>query len=337
MCLVFFWKANVIMKFFKQAVIAFGLLLGMGSAAFAQATDWPKKPIRVVISFPPGGATDVLTRAISQPLSDALGQPIVVENRPGAGGMLGLGAVAKSDPDGYTVHLSALTNQAIAQGLFTNAPADLRKDFVPIGLVGTSPHVLVVHPSVPAKTVPELINWIKAQKGNLNYASQGNGTLSHLESELMLQKIGARAVHIPYKGSSFALPDLIAGTTLMMFDSVAASLPHIKAGKIRPIGLAATERLSLVPDVPTLIEGGVNGFDVDNWFALYAPKGTPAPIVAKFERELQKVLSNQEVRQRLAATGIQLKFENAGRTAAITEAEHKKWADVIKSANVKLN
>jgi len=325
------------MKFLKHLFLAVTLVVGAGSAAFAQATDWPKKPIRMVISFPPGGATDVLTRAIAQPLGDALGQPIVVENRPGGGGMLGLGAVAKADPDGYTMQLSALTNQAIAQGLLTNAPSDLRKDFVPVGLVGTSPHVLVVHPSVPAKTVPELVAWIKSQKGNLNYASQGNGTLSHLESELMLQKIGARAVHIPYKGSSFALPDLIAGTTLMMFDSVAASLPHIKAGKIRPIGLAATERLSLVPDVPTLIEAGVNGFDVDNWFAIYAPKGTPAAIVSKFERELQKVLSNQEVRQRLASQGIQLKFENASRTGSITEAEHKKWADVIKSANIKMN
>ncbi len=325
------------MNTFQKFLLGLASVVWGANAAFAQAdTDWPKKPIRMIISFPAGGSTDVLSRAVAAPLADALGQQVVVENRPGAGGMLGLGAAAKAGTDGYTIHLSALTNQAIAQGLYANPPADLRRDFVPVALVGSVPHVLVVHPSVPANTVPELITWIRNQKGNFNYASQGNGTLSHLESELLLQRINARAVHIPYKGSSFALPDLMAGSTLMMFDSLTASLPHIKSGKLKVIGLAATERSPLLPETPTLVQGGVKGFDVDNLFAVYVPKGVPAPIIAKLEREIGKVLASQDLRTRMLGQGVQLRFERSAKLAEITEAEHSKWAQVIKSANVRI-
>ncbi|MFM7283691.1 MAG: Bug family tripartite tricarboxylate transporter substrate binding protein [Betaproteobacteria bacterium] len=326
------------MKIFQKFLIALTpFLLGVGAALGQSESDWPKKPIRMIISFPAGGSTDVLSRAVAAPLADALGQQVVVENRPGAGGMLGLGAAAKAGTDGYTIHLSALTNQAIAQALYANPPADLRRDFVPVALVGSVPHVLVVHPSVPANTVPELMAWIRNQKGNLNYASQGNGTLSHLESELLLQRINARAVHIPYKGSSFALPDLIAGNTLMMFDSLTASLSHIKSGRLKVIGLAATERSPLLPDTPTLIQGGVKGFDVDNLFAVYVPKGVATPIIAKLERELGKVLASQDLRSRMLEQGVQLRFERSTKLSEITEAEHSRWAQVVKSANVRID
>ena len=227
------------MTHLKSLLLSICLLLSLLGSTFATAdTDWPKKPIVAILSFPAGGSTDIFARAVLAPLGDLLGQAIVIENKPGAGGMIGLQAAAKAAPDGYTIHFSALTNQSISSALFKNPPADLRKDFAPVALVGTVPHLIVVNPSVPAKNLSELIAFIKSKKGDFNYASQGNGSLSHLESTLFMQRIGATGTHIPYKGSSFALPDLIAGNTLMMFDSVTASLPHIQSGKLRPIAIA---------------------------------------------------------------------------------------------------
>ena len=265
----------------------FGLLVISNSAIAASETDWPKKSIVAIVSFPAGGSTDIFARSVTAPLAEALGQSIVVENKPGAGGMIGLGAAAKAAPDGYTIHISALTNQSISSALFKNPPADLQKDFAPVALIGTIPHLIVVNPSVPAKNLPELIAFIKSKKGNFNYASQGNGSLSHLESTLFMQRIGATGTHIPYKGSSFALPDLIAGNTLMMFDSVTASLPHIQSGKLRPIAIAAAERSPLMPNVPTLGQDGMKQFDVENFYAVYVPKGTPPAIITKLEKEIR--------------------------------------------------
>ena len=237
----------------------------LGCLSFAVAAtdlDWPKKPILAIVSFPAGGSTDTFARSIAATLGEALGQSVVVENKPGAGGMIGLSAAAKAAPDGYTIHISGLTNQAISQALFKNPTADLRTNFVPVALIGTVPHLIVVNPGVPAKNLPELIAFIKSKNGNFNYASQGNGSLSHLESALFMQRIGASGTHIPYKGSSFALPDLIAGNTLMMFDSVTASIPHIQSGKLRPIAIAASERSPLIPNIPTLGQDGMKQFNV---------------------------------------------------------------------------
>jgi tripartite-type tricarboxylate transporter receptor subunit TctC len=271
------------------------------------------------------------------PLGEALGQPIVIENKPGAGGMIGLQAAAKAAPDGYTIHFSAMTNQSISQALFKNPPADLRKDFAPVALIGTVPHLIVVNPGVPAKNLPELITFIKSKKGDFNYASQGNGSLSHLESTLFMQRIGATGTHVPYKGSSFALPDLIAGNTLMMFDSVTASLPHIQSGKLRPIAIAAAERSPLMPNVLTLGQDGMKQFDVENFYAVYAPKGTSPAIVSKLEREIRKILTNPDFKVRMAAQGIHPQFTNSEKLAEITTEEHLKWDKVVKSANVKVD
>ena len=251
--------------------------------------------------------------------------------------MIGLSAAAKSAPDGYTIHVSALTNQCISQALFPNPPADLRRDFVPVALLGSIPHLLEINPAVPAKNLPELVAYIKSRKGNFNYASQGNGTLSHLESELFMQRIGATGVHIPYKGSSFALPDLIAGNTVMMFDSVTASLPHINSGKLRPIAIASSERSPLMPNVPTLNQDGLKDFDVENLYAIYMPKGTPQAIVTKLENELRKILNNPDLKSHMANQGIRLQFENSAHLAEITDAEHIKWEKIVKSANIKLD
>jgi tripartite-type tricarboxylate transporter receptor subunit TctC len=325
------------MKVLKLLLSGFIGLLLAASALAAPDTDWPKKPIIAILAFPAGGSTDVFARAVMAPLGEALGQSIVVENKPGAGGMIGLQAAAKASPDGYTIHFSALTNQTISQALFKNPPADLRKDFEPVALVGTIPHLIVVNPTVPAKNLPELIAFIKSKKGDFNYASQGNGSLSHLESTLFMQRIGATGTHIPYKGSSFALPDLIAGNTLMMFDSVTASLPHIQSGKLRPIAIAAAERSPLMPNVPTLGQDGMKQFDVENFYAVYVPKGTSPLIVSKLEKEIRKILTNPDFKARMANQGIHPQFANSQKLAEITTDEHAKWEKVVKSANVKVD
>jgi tripartite-type tricarboxylate transporter receptor subunit TctC len=326
------------MNLIKSLFLSFVSVLAFSNIALgAQDTDWPKKPIVAVVSFPAGGSTDIFARSVTAPLAEALGQSIVVENKPGAGGMIGLQAAAKAAPDGYTIHISALTNQSISTALFKNPPADLQKDFAPVALIGTIPHLIVVNPSVPAKNLPELIAFIKSKKGDFNYASQGNGSLSHLESTLFMQRIGASGTHIPYKGSSFALPDLIAGNTLMMFDSVTASLPHIQSGKLRPIAIAAAERSPLMPNVPTLGQDGMKQFDVENYYAVYVPKATPTAIIAKLEREIRKILTNPDFKARMAAQGIHPQFANSEQLTEITASEATKWDKVVKSANIKVD
>ena len=326
------------MNYFKFLLISIcGLSAISNSGLAASDTDWPKKPIIAIVSFPAGGSTDVFARGVTAPLSEALGQSIVVDNKPGAGGMIGLQAAAKAAPDGYTIHISALTNQSISTALFKNPPADLQKDFAPVALIGTIPHLIVVNPTVPAKNLPELIAFIKSKKGDFNYASQGNGSLSHLESTLFMQRIGATGTHIPYKGSSFALPDLIAGNTLMMFDSVTASLPHIQSGKLRPIAIAAAERSPLMPNVPTLGQDGMKQFDVENFYAVYVPKGTSPAIIAKLEREIRRILTNPDFKARMASQGIHPQFANSEKLSEITADEANKWTQAVKSANVKVD
>ena len=317
------------------SILAFTSLCG--SIHAANETDWPKKPMVAIVSFPAGGSTDIFARSLTAPLAEALGQSIVVENKPGAGGMIGLQAAAKAAPDGYTIHISALTNQSISSALFKNPPADLQKDFAPVSLMGTIPHLIVINPTVPAKNLPELITFIKSKKGNFNYASQGNGSLSHLESTMFMERIGATGTHIPYKGSSFALPDLIAGNTLMMFDSVTASLPHIQSGKLRPIAIAAADRSPLMPNVPTLGQDGMKSFDVENFYAVYVPKGTSPNIVAKLEREIRKILTNPDFKARMATQGIHPQFANSEKLTEITASEANKWEKVVKSANIKVD
>jgi tripartite-type tricarboxylate transporter receptor subunit TctC len=329
---------NLEMTITKSLFLSICTLFGLLSTAFAaNEADWPKKPIVAILSFPAGGSTDTFARAVAAPLGEALGQSVIVENKPGAGGTIGLQAAAKAAPDGYTIHISALTNQSIALALFKNPPADLQKDFVPVALIGTIPHLIVVNPSVPAKNLPELIAFIKSKKGDFNYASQGNGSLSHLEATLFMQRIGATGTHIPYKGSSFALPDLIAGNTLMMFDSVTASLPHIQSGKLRPIAIAAAERSPLMPNVPTLGQDGMKQFDVENFYAIYVPKGTSPAIVSKLEHEIRKILTNPDFKSRMANQGIHPQFANSEKLSEITASEASKWEKIVKSANVKVD
>ncbi|WP_428853120.1 Bug family tripartite tricarboxylate transporter substrate binding protein [Imbroritus primus] len=310
-------------------------MASLGLPAHAQSR-YPTRPLRMVIAFPPAGATDILARIIAQGMTSQLGQSVVVENKPGAGGMIGLDAGAKAPADGYNLFLCALTNQAIAGHLYPKATSDITRDFEPIALLANGAHILNVHPSVPAKTLPEFITWLKANDGKINYASQGNGTLSHLEAELLQQRAGVTAVHVPYRGSSQALPDLISGKVSFMFDSVAASQPFVKTGQLRQLAVATSKRVPIYPDLPTVAEAGLPGYDADNWFGLYAPKGTPADIRARLGEVLEKVLADAAVIDSLQQKGYVVTYGDARRLATVTASDRAKWGTVIKTANVSL-
>jgi tripartite-type tricarboxylate transporter receptor subunit TctC len=308
-------------------------LLDLDLPARAQ-TRYPARPLRMLLAFPPAGATDILARIIGQGMSIQLGQAVVVENRPGAGGMIGLEAGAKATADGYNLFLCALTNQAIAGHLYPKATADITRDFETIAMIANGAHILNVHPSVPAKTLPEFISWLKANDGKINYASQGNGTLSHLEAELLQQRAGVTATHVPYKGSSQALPDLLAGNVSFMFDSVAASQPFIQSGKLRPLAVATSKRVPIYPDLPTIAEAGLPGYDADNWFGLYAPKGTPQEILSRLSEELAKVLAEATVLDSLEQKGYVVTYGDASMLATVTASDRAKWGKVIQAANI---
>ncbi|WP_341903890.1 tripartite tricarboxylate transporter substrate binding protein [Polaromonas sp. YR568] len=307
------------------------LMSGWAHAAY------PERPISLVLSFPPAGASDILARAIGQKLGEVLGQTVVIENKPGAGGYIGMAYASKATPDGYTIYLSSTTNAAIAASAYSTHPAHLIKDFAVIAGVATVPHMLVVPASLPVNTVPQLISYIKASPGKYNFASQGAGTLSHLESEVFKNIAGLDLVHVPYKGSSQALPDLIAGTASMMFDSIPASLPHVKSGRLKVLAVASSKRVGLLPNVPTVDESGLKGFEANNYFGLAAPKNTPAPILAALSKAVQTALGSAELKQRMQEQGVDLKFMPPEEFATITEQEFRVWGKAVEAAKVKLD
>jgi tripartite-type tricarboxylate transporter receptor subunit TctC len=310
-----------------------GALIAAAASSFAAAA-YPDRPITVIISFPPAGATDVLARAIGQQLGIELKQTVVIENRPGAGGAIGLGAASRAARDGYTLHLAAVTNQAIAASIYKNQPVSLVEDFVPIAGVGNVPHAVVVPTSLPVKDVASLIALLKAAPGKYNFASQGTGTLSHLESELFALKTGVSMTHIPYKGSVQALPELANGSSSMMFDSIPGSMPLVQAGKLKFLAVASTTRVTLLPDVPTMAEAGVKGVEANNLFGFTAPKGTPKEALETIENALKKVLASPDLKKSLAAQGAELIYTPAEPFGQMIRQEHKTWADVVSAAKV---
>lgn len=322
----------------RAALVAAMALAATATMTVAPAAlaEYPERPIQLVLSFPPSGGTDVLARAVGQKLSQQLQQPVVVENRPGAGGAIGLGYAAKAAPDGYTLYLAAVSNAAIAAATYATQPADLAKDFVPVAGIGNIPHILVVPASLPVKTVPELVKHLQASPGTLNFASQGNGTLSHLESELFRMRTGVDVVHVPYKGSAFALPDLMAGRSAMMFDSIPSALPHVKSGKLRLLAVASEKRVSSLPDAPTMGESGVRDFGVNNLFGLVAPKGTPPAVVQKLTAALRTVLANPELIKSLEAQGVQLQYTAPDAFGRLIGDEMRTWSKVAQTAKVKI-
>jgi tripartite-type tricarboxylate transporter receptor subunit TctC len=273
-------------------------------AALANEAAYPQKPIKIIVPYPPGGTTDLLVRTINARLQQALGQPVVIENRGGASGTIGADAVAKSAPDGYTLLIGA-AHQTIAQSVFPKLPYSIATDLAPITLMAMVPNVLVVHPAVPARSVAQFIEISKRQPDKYSYGSVGPGTAHHLIGEMFKLQTGASLIHVPYKGSGPAVVDLIGGQIDAMFDSMPSALPHVKAGKTRALGVTTAKRSSALPDVPTLDEAGVKGFDVGTWFGLFAPAGTPHAIIARLNKEVAAALAEPSVRKQLLEQGVE--------------------------------
>ncbi len=308
---------------------AAGLTMAMGAQA-----AYPDKPIQVIISFPPAGATDVMARTVGQRLATEIGQSVVVENRPGAGGAIGLVGAARAEPNGYTLYLAASTNQAIAASIYKNQAASLIDDFIPIGLIGFAPHALVVPATLPVNNVTELLAYLKATPDQYNYASQGVGTLSHLESELFVAQNKLKMTHVPYKGSVQALPDVVSGSSSMMFDSITGSMPLVKGKKLKFLAVASSARVSLLPDVPTLSEAGVKNVVADNRFGLFAPKGTPKEAIDALSAALKRAVNDPGLKATMAAQGAELHYASGPELGKIVADEHKYWGSVVKAANV---
>jgi tripartite-type tricarboxylate transporter receptor subunit TctC len=320
----------------KTIIRVCAVLLGM-VALQAMAQSYPVKPVKMIVPFPAGGTTDILGRIVAQKLSERLGQPFIIDNRGGAGGNIGADMVAKSTPDGYTLLVGTVGTNAINASLYAKMPYDTAKDFVPIGLIAAVPNVLVVHPSLPARSVKELIDLLKSKPGEINFASSGNGTSIHLSGELFKTMAGVRMNHIPYKGSAPALTDLIGGQVQLMFDNLPSSMPHIKAGRLRALAVTSLKRSAALPDLPTIAEAALPGFDASSWFALFAPAGTPKAIVVKLNSELNAILQLADVREKFAAQGAEPTEFNPEQFAAFTQAELTKWARVVKESGAKVD
>jgi tripartite-type tricarboxylate transporter receptor subunit TctC len=309
-------------------------LAALAFAGLAQAQAYPSKPIKIVVPFAVGGIADTFGRAIAAKLSESWGQPVVVENKGGAGGNIGADLVAKSPPDGYTLVMGNIGTHAINQYLMKSMPYDTMRDFVPIAHVLDADNLLVVHPSVPAKNVPELIAYAKSQPGKLSYASGGMGTTSHLAGEMFKSSAGVDLVHVPYKGNSPAITDVLGGQAQMIFATMPTVIQQAKAGKLRPIATLGGERNRTTPEIPAMIES-IPGYQVSNWIGLFAPAGTPPEIVARLNAEVQKVMRSPEIEKRLETEGAKFVPTTPQSFAAFQKAEADKWAEAIRKAGIK--
>ncbi|ETI06798.1 Bug family tripartite tricarboxylate transporter substrate binding protein [Bordetella pertussis] len=305
---------------------AAGMLAG---PAVASGAAYPTKPVTMIVSFPPGGSSDFFTRLVANNLSKMWGQPVVVENRPGAGGNIGAQAGAHAPADGYTLYMSSINTHAINPGLYQNPGYDHIKDFAPISEIATVMNVLVVNPSVPAKSVSELLAYFKADPSKAFYASPGAGTSPHLSSELFKRMTDTPITHVPYKGSNAALTDVMAGMVPMAIDNLPAALAHIKAGKLRALAVTSPKRSPDLPDVPTMDEAGVKGYDVTTWWALFAPAGTPQPIIAKINKDVNALLALPDVKQSIAKQGAEPAPSTPEELARLVEQETARWGKVI--------
>jgi tripartite-type tricarboxylate transporter receptor subunit TctC len=324
----------------RRWLAACAALAAVPGAAFAQGA-WPSKPVRIVVPFAPGGTTDILARALAPELSRVFGQPFVIENKPGAGGNVGADLVAKSPADGYTLLMGTVGTHGINQSLYPKMPYDPIKDFAPVTLVAGVPNVLVMNPAraeaAGINSVADLIKYAKANPGKLNMASSGNGTSIHLSGELFKSMTGTFLLHFPYRGSGPALLDLIGGTMDLMFDNLPSAMPQIKAGKLKALGVTTAQRSAALPEVPTIAEAGVKGFDASSWFGLLAPAGTPADIVSRIQQESAKALSAPALKERLLSQGAIPSGMTPAEFAAYIAAETKKWAQVVKVSGAKVD
>jgi tripartite-type tricarboxylate transporter receptor subunit TctC len=318
------------------AALAAAFTLAAPAAAQSPAQNYPSKPIHIIVTFTPGGAPDILGRMLAERLQAAWGQPVIVENKPGAGGNIGADYVAKQPGDGYNLVVGTVGTHSINGALYSKMPYDMVKDFTPITLLATTPNLLVVHNNVPAKTLKELIDLGK-KDGKMTFASSGSGTSIHVSGELFKTMTGIDMEHIPYKGRASAIPDLLGGRVTMMFDNMPSSLPLVREGKLRALGVTSAKRSPAAPDIPTIAESGLPGFEAVSWFALYASPGTPKPIADKLQAEVAKILKSPDASKKLLDIGLEPVGNSPEELAAYQRAEIAKWAKVVKDSGAKVD
>ena len=322
----------------KLAAVAATLLIAVAVTAPAAAQGFPSRPLKIVATFEPGGASDILARLLAPRLAESLGQPVLVENRPGAGGNTGTDYVAKSAPDGHTLVMGYIGTHAVNPTLYPRIPFDAVRDFAPVAFVASIPSALVVHPSVPARSVPELVALAKSRPGALNYGSGGSGTAPHLGAELFKLMAGVDLVHVPYKGSGPAVTDLLSGQLSLMFNTMIQTIPHVQSGKLRALAVTSARRSAALPELPTVAEAGLPGYEMVGWFGVLAPAGTPKEAVARLNGDLLKALALPDVKERLAKLGSEpTDIRTPEQFGDYIKAEIAKWARVVKAAGMRID
>jgi tripartite-type tricarboxylate transporter receptor subunit TctC len=302
--------------------------------ALAQA-PWPSRPIRYIVPFAPGGTTDILARVVGEKLAVALGQPVVIENKPGQGGSAGAAELARAAPDGYTIGGGTISSHAINATLYDKLPYDPATSFAPITLYATQPNVLLVHPSVPAASVKEFVALLKANPDKYSFGSAGNGTSQHISGELFKTLAGVKMQHIPYRGSGQMMPELLGGTLPVAFDNIATAIPHMKTGKLRALAVTTTQRSGVAPDVPTMVEAGLPGYELSSWQAVFAPAGTPKPVVDRLYAEIGRILKMPDVAKRLGDLGLDLSGMSPAELAAVIKADVPRLGKVVRDSGAK--
>ena len=322
---------------FRTPFSVAGLLALTLFTSVASAESWPTKPIKIILGFPPGGATDILSRDFAAKLSEELKQPVLIENKPGAGGTIGADVAAKAPPDGYTLTIGTTSNHAIAVSLYKKLPYDPIKDFAPITILAVSQNVVVINPLVPANNIRELVAYAKANPGKLNFGSSGNGTISHLTGEMFNTLNGTLITHIPYKGSAFVFPDLLSGQISVMYDSTISIGSLVKSGKVKALAVTGAKRSALMPELPTVAESGYRDFESTNWFGFFAPAATPKDILAKLNAAAVKVLAAPDLQARFALQGAEVVANKPAEALAMIKADIVKWAEVAKKSGAKID
>ncbi|PIT79999.1 tripartite tricarboxylate transporter substrate binding protein [Limnohabitans sp. 15K] len=317
------------------SIFCFASLLAMTS--FGQTPDYPSRPIKMVVTFPPGGSSDAIIRILSTRLNEKLGQPLVIDNRPGAGGNIGLSVVAKAAPDGYVLGVGAAGGLTANSSLYPQMPFEVAKDFAPITMLASIPFVLVGHPSVPAENIQQVIALARSQPGKVSIGHGGNGTAMHLSTALFTQMADIKLIEVPYRGSGPAAMDTLSGQIQLSITDLAAALPHIKAGKLKAFAVTSPKRLSNLPEVPTLSESGLTGYDSTGWFGLVAPAGTSPQIVQRLNAEFTAALNDEQIKSQMRQNGMEPIATSIEGLDAYIKSETQKWAKVIKQANIKLN
>ncbi len=315
--------------------LAIGSLLVAGEVAAAAASDYPRRSIRMIVAFSPGGGTDITGRIAAQAITEGLGQPVVVDNRPGSGGIIGTQLAARAQPDGYTLITGGTGSHAINPALYPDLPYDPVRDFAPVSLVASTPYLMVITNALPAKTLREFIALARAEPGRLNMASSGSGGMPHLAGELFQLMAGVKMTHVPYKGTGAVFPDLISGQVQVTFGDLIAAFPHVKGGRLRPLAITSPKRVASLPDVPTVAEAGLSGYEAVGWFGVFGPAGTPGPIVDRLQGAIASYLERPDAREKLASLGADVVASRPQAFAAVLKADIARWAKVVRESGAK--